>query len=102
LRQINPTAGNSVQPSGMNTAGLIARYDVPVPRYTSYPTAPQFSAAVDGAVYAGWLAAMAQDGLHWDGRVVRLSATGRPFVRNVAAAFDRYLRPEAGRHARAV
>jgi coproporphyrinogen III oxidase-like Fe-S oxidoreductase len=46
---------------------------------------------------------MAQDGLlHWDGRVVRLSATGRPFVRNVAAAFDRYLRPEAGRHARAV
>jgi oxygen-independent coproporphyrinogen-3 oxidase len=45
----------------MNTAGLIARYDVPVPRYTSYPTAPQFSAAVDGAVYAGWLAALAPE-----------------------------------------
>jgi len=66
-------------------------------------------AAAHGADPAGLreagpaLAAMAQDGLlHWDGRVVRLSATGRPFVRNVAAAFDRYLRPEAGRHARAV
>jgi oxygen-independent coproporphyrinogen-3 oxidase len=26
-----------------------------VPRYTSYPTAPQFTPAVDGAVYADWL-----------------------------------------------
>jgi oxygen-independent coproporphyrinogen III oxidase len=26
-----------------------------VPRYTSYPTAPHFSAAVDGALYADWL-----------------------------------------------
>jgi oxygen-independent coproporphyrinogen-3 oxidase len=26
-----------------------------VPRYTSYPTAPHFSAAVDGGVYADWL-----------------------------------------------
>ncbi len=66
-------------------------------------------AAAHGADPAGLraagpaLAGMAQDGLlHWDGRVVRLSATGRPFVRNVAAAFDSYFRPEAGRHARAV
>ena len=29
-----------------------------VPRYTSYPTAPNFSAAVDGPVYRGWLAAL--------------------------------------------
>ncbi|GLK77205.1 oxygen-independent coproporphyrinogen III oxidase [Methylopila jiangsuensis] len=29
------------------------------PRYTSYPTAPQFEAGVDGAVYAGWLEAQA-------------------------------------------
>ncbi len=28
------------------------------PRYTSYPTAPHFSAAVDGAVYRDWLQAM--------------------------------------------
>ena len=29
-----------------------------VPRYTSYPTAPHFTAAVDGDVYAEWLAAL--------------------------------------------
>ncbi|MDR1828295.1 MAG: oxygen-independent coproporphyrinogen III oxidase, partial [Methylobacteriaceae bacterium] len=34
---------------------LIARYDQRVPRYTSYPTAPHFSAAVTPEVYAGWL-----------------------------------------------
>jgi oxygen-independent coproporphyrinogen-3 oxidase len=28
------------------------------PRYTSYPTAPHFGPAVDGAVYRGWLAAL--------------------------------------------
>jgi oxygen-independent coproporphyrinogen-3 oxidase len=49
------------------------------------------------------LAGMARDGLlAWDGRVVRLTAAGRPFVRSVAAAFDTYLRPAEGRHARAV
>jgi oxygen-independent coproporphyrinogen-3 oxidase len=30
-----------------------------VPRYTSYPTAPNFSAAVDGAVYSSWLGELA-------------------------------------------
>ena len=34
---------------------LSAKYDLRVPRYTSYPTAPHFTDAVDGAVYAGWL-----------------------------------------------
>ena len=29
------------------------------PRYTSYPTAPQFEAGVDGAAYGGWLEALA-------------------------------------------
>ena len=29
-----------------------------VPRYTSYPTAPHFTAAVDPETYAGWLAAL--------------------------------------------
>lgn len=34
---------------------LLARHGQPVPRYTSYPTAPHFTAQVDAAVYAGWL-----------------------------------------------
>ncbi len=37
---------------------IIDRYDLRVPRYTSYPTAPHFSAAIDAAVYRGWLAAL--------------------------------------------
>jgi oxygen-independent coproporphyrinogen-3 oxidase len=52
------------------------------------------SAALDG---------MAQDGIvGWDGRTVEVPHGARPFVRNVAAAFDTYYRPGAGRHARAV
>lgn len=39
-------------------ADLVSRYDLRVPRYTSYPTAPHFSAAVDGDVYRAWLAAL--------------------------------------------
>ena len=34
-------------------------FDSRVPRYTSYPTAPQFSASVDGATFDGWLRAIA-------------------------------------------
>jgi oxygen-independent coproporphyrinogen-3 oxidase len=30
-------------------------HPAPAPRYTSYPTAPHFSAAVDHVTYAGWL-----------------------------------------------
>ncbi|MGE5150325.1 MAG: radical SAM protein, partial [Rhodospirillaceae bacterium] len=33
----------------------MAAYDRPVPRYTSYPTAAQFSAAVGPAEHAAWL-----------------------------------------------
>ena len=44
-----------------DTARLIAKYDRAIPRYTSYPTAPHFTAAVDGAVYAGWLRALPRD-----------------------------------------
>ncbi|MGL4395653.1 MAG: radical SAM protein, partial [Hyphomicrobium sp.] len=40
------------------TRETIARHAVAVPRYTSYPTANHFSAAVDGATHAGWLAAL--------------------------------------------
>ena len=45
----------------MDLTGLIAAYDQRVPRYTSYPTAPHFSAAVDGQTYAGWLRALPAD-----------------------------------------
>jgi oxygen-independent coproporphyrinogen III oxidase len=36
----------------------IARLATPVPRYTSYPTAPQFSGAVTNATYREWLMAL--------------------------------------------
>ena len=37
------------------TADLIARHAAPAPRYTSYPTAPHFSAAVNRDTYRRWL-----------------------------------------------
>jgi oxygen-independent coproporphyrinogen-3 oxidase len=39
----------------MAIADLLAKYDQRVPRYTSYPTAPHFSAAVGAGDYARWL-----------------------------------------------
>ena len=38
-----------------STADLIARYDRPGPRYTSYPTAAEFDDAIDQRVYAAHL-----------------------------------------------
>lgn len=41
---------------------LIRKYESQrVPRYTSYPTAPHFTPAVDGAAYGGWLENVAAD-----------------------------------------
>lgn len=34
---------------------LISAHARPVPRYTSYPTAPHFHAGIDAGTYAGWL-----------------------------------------------
>ncbi len=45
----------------MDLAKLIAKYDHAVPRYTSYPTAPHFTASVDAAIYASWLRALPED-----------------------------------------
>lgn len=45
----------------MTDAALIAKYDRPVPRYTSYPTAPHFHAGITAATYADWLAALPAD-----------------------------------------
>lgn len=42
----------------MTDAELVARYDGRVPRYTSYPTAPHFSAAFTADDYAAWLKAL--------------------------------------------
>src|SRR5574337_960035 len=45
----------------VNDAELIARHDGRAPRYTSYPTAPHFTAAVGPEVYARWLRALPAD-----------------------------------------
>jgi oxygen-independent coproporphyrinogen-3 oxidase len=37
------------------TDDLIARYSKPVPRYTSYPTAPHFHSGIDNQAYRRWL-----------------------------------------------
>ncbi len=38
-----------------NEAELVARHNVRLPRYTSYPTAPHFTAAIGPDAYARWL-----------------------------------------------
>jgi oxygen-independent coproporphyrinogen III oxidase len=43
------------------TPELLDRYCGPVPRYTSYPTAPHFSAAVGPETYRAWLAGLETD-----------------------------------------
>jgi oxygen-independent coproporphyrinogen-3 oxidase len=58
LRQIKDGTGRPVDPAAMRT-NLILRYaDARVPRYTSYPTAPQFTPAVGEGEYRAWLAAV--------------------------------------------
>lgn len=42
----------------MDISALLAKYDLRVPRYTSYPTAPQFRSSIDATTYADWLAAL--------------------------------------------
>ncbi len=41
--------------------GILEKYDRLVPRYTSYPTAPQFHAGVDSSVYRDWLGLLPED-----------------------------------------
>jgi len=40
---------------------LVRRYSKPVPRYTSYPTAPHFHGGVDRVTYAEWLRSIPRD-----------------------------------------
>jgi len=56
--QIKATRHWMVHVARMDITGLIAKYDRAVPRYTSYPTAPHFSAEIDGTAYSGWLRAL--------------------------------------------
>lgn len=46
---------------GPAAADLIARYDVNAPRYTSYPTAAQFTAAVGPAERGTWLSCLSDE-----------------------------------------
>jgi oxygen-independent coproporphyrinogen-3 oxidase len=46
--------------TGLLTPELLARYDRPGPRYTSYPTAPHFSTEFDEVAYAARLEAAAK------------------------------------------
>ncbi len=45
----------------LSLTSLIAKYDGRAPRYTSYPTAVQFTPAVDAKTYRGWLADLPVD-----------------------------------------
>ncbi len=55
---------------------LIAKYGERVPRYTSYPTAPNFNADVSAATYAAWLAEL-------DGAVPVSAYIHVPFCRSL-------------------
>lgn len=49
----------------METTAKLAKlglFDAKVPRYTSYPTAPQFGGGVDGGKFADWLRAVPENG----------------------------------------
>ena len=61
MTQIMEAAAGGRHAGGMDIVALIRKYDARVPRYTSYPTAPHFSPAVDAAVYRGWRAALPDD-----------------------------------------
>ncbi len=43
------------------TPDALARYDMRVPRYTSYPTAPHFTAEIGAETYASWLNDLSPD-----------------------------------------
>lgn len=49
------------KPQALSRAALIAKYDGRAPRYTSYPTAVQFTPEVTAEIYEGWLGDLPQD-----------------------------------------
>jgi oxygen-independent coproporphyrinogen-3 oxidase len=61
-RGVTPRRGGWVAGGLQSTvAELVAKYDGRAPRYTSYPTAVQFTPEVDEAVYRGWLRRLPTD-----------------------------------------
>ncbi|CAN7557646.1 oxygen-independent coproporphyrinogen III oxidase [Phenylobacterium sp. LjRoot219] len=50
-----------IRPRPLSTAERLAKYGERAPRYTSYPTAVQFTPDVDAATYRGWLAELPAD-----------------------------------------
>lgn len=58
---MGPEAEAASHFAGLCDADVVARYDKRLPRYTSYPTAPQFSARVGPTEYRAWLAALPLD-----------------------------------------
>jgi oxygen-independent coproporphyrinogen-3 oxidase len=46
------------RPTAFSIETLVAKYDGRAPRYTSYPTAVQFTPGVTAETYRGWLAAL--------------------------------------------
>ena len=54
----SPAVLHAPKPVTLALDELIAKYDGRAPRYTSYPTAVQFTPQVDAATYRGWLAAL--------------------------------------------
>ncbi|MFN3513851.1 MAG: oxygen-independent coproporphyrinogen III oxidase [Phenylobacterium sp.] len=55
------TLAERLEPQVLSTEALIAKYDGRAPRYTSYPTAVQFTPQVGPDVYRQWLAALPSD-----------------------------------------
>ena len=54
-------SGAVPRPTAFALENLVAKYDGRAPRYTSYPTAVQFTQAVDAVAYRTWLAAIPPD-----------------------------------------
>ena len=58
IKAQDPGCGNH---SAMDLETLLAKYDRRVPRYTSYPTAPHFTPAIDAVRYSDWLHGLPDD-----------------------------------------
>jgi oxygen-independent coproporphyrinogen-3 oxidase len=74
---------------------IMCRYEADLPAIAAHHGTELASLMDAGPV----LQELGRDGLvAWDGRRLRVTAMGRPFVRAVAAAFDTYLDRGAARH----
>ena len=58
---MSPAAALRPEPSADDLTALIAKYDARVPRYTSYPTAVQFTPRVTADSYGAWLSELPTD-----------------------------------------